>query len=73
MQGNNVVYRFVRGENGLPTIIRTEKCPGTIAVPGQLFPSTAGATPQGPAETTTAGTSTATSGSSPVPTATATP
>jgi Tfp pilus assembly protein PilO len=35
--------------------------------------TTAGATPQGPAETTTAGTSTATSGSSPVPTATATP
>jgi Tfp pilus assembly protein PilO len=35
--------------------------------------TTAGATPQGPSETTTAGTSTATSGSSPVPTATATP
>jgi len=35
--------------------------------------ATAGATPQGPADTTTAGTSTADSGSSPVPTATATP
>lgn len=35
--------------------------------------TTAGATPQGPAETTTAGTSTASDGASPVPTATATP
>ena len=35
--------------------------------------ATAGASPQGPADTTTAGTSTADSGSSPVPTATATP
>jgi Tfp pilus assembly protein PilO len=35
--------------------------------------ATAGATPQGPAETTPAGTSTANSGSPPVPTATATP
>ena len=35
--------------------------------------ATAGATPQGPAETTTAGTSTASDGASPVPTATATP
>jgi hypothetical protein len=45
MLGNGVVYVFVHGADGLPTLARTEKCPGTEA-PGPLFPSAAGWHPQ---------------------------
>jgi hypothetical protein len=46
MQTNHVVYQVRRGRNGLPRVVRKQKCPVASKATGRSLSPSAGATPQ---------------------------